>query len=172
MVIMRRFFNYMCGLSFSNYIAISKSALWRLWREIRGDTAPSSKCKKKQKRFCRQRRLYFTLTTKGCLAQQCTSTILCHTSPRAVPLVYPGEFSSSSLIPMVHGSHGGTVWEQTGAPHNGLPVAVEGLSLKSCGVAVHVQEDTGQSWRFQSLVYQPFPASFSQAVENKIFGYS
>lgn len=41
----------------------------------------------------------FPLTTEGGFSQCCTSAVPCHAPSLAVPLVYPGAFSSSSLIP-------------------------------------------------------------------------
>lgn len=74
--------------------------------------------------------LYFTLTIKRCLSQQSTSATHSHTPTLAVPWQCPKEISSSSLIPMLCSSDGGTVWEQTGAAHSRLPVVAKLLTLE------------------------------------------
>lgn len=46
-----------------------------------------------------------------------TALSLCHTLSLGEPLIYPRASSCSSFIPMLCGSHSGTVWEQAGAAH-------------------------------------------------------
>ena len=72
-----------------------------------------------------------TLTDKGCLSQHCAADICCHTPSLAEPLVFPGAFSSSPFIPARCSCSGGSVWAQTGAAHNRLPVVAKHLARSS-----------------------------------------
>lgn len=102
---------------------------------------------------------HFTLTTKVYLSQHCTSAIPSHTPSLAVPLVYRRAFSSSSLIPVLSGSRGGTVWEQTGAAYNKTPCGGQ-TSRAQFGfeVLTELRYMCRKAWvrvrRFKSLVYQ------------------
>lgn len=119
---------------------------------------------------CRQRSVpqkydkkhHFALTTKVYLSQHCTSVISWQTLSLAVPLVYPGAFSSSSLIPVLSGSCGGTVWEQTGAAYNGHPAVANRLVHSSFWSPTELCYMCRKTWvkvsRFQSLVCR-LPAS-------------